>query len=283
MANMTLPTEAEVRAIDTSAFTWDDLLDGLLTTGHASVIKAVCDKMEAGETICISEPFAATGKTAKFVLDNVTGASNLKIVTSDTYVDTYLTTSDYFTNTGNAGNVYKHDSTGSTEIIYNEDGDAISIKMFDVNTDPANPTLRREHTFAGDTVTALGTNDLASHSITWPALSSIKNSSDELLGASSTPDSFNPDVWVIIPWVVNMGYPNFDLDNQKRTFAYIFNKMEAGEVFLITHFNIPNVNTAFWATMNAMTATGKNWSVEYLLNTEADNSGAWQAAVVKKG
>ena len=91
MANMTLPTEAEVRAIDTSAFTWDDLLDGLLTTGHASVIKAVCDKMEAGETICISEPFAATGKTAKFVLDNVTGASNLKIVTSDTYVDTYLT------------------------------------------------------------------------------------------------------------------------------------------------------------------------------------------------
>ena len=48
---MTLPTEAEVRAIDTSAFTWDDLLDGLLSQGQGQVIKAVCDRMEAGETI----------------------------------------------------------------------------------------------------------------------------------------------------------------------------------------------------------------------------------------
>jgi hypothetical protein len=282
MANMTLPTEAEVKAIDTTAFTWDDLLDGLLSKSQASVIKAVGDKMESGETMCIAEPFAATGKTAKFVLDNVTGANNLKIVTSDSYVDTYLTTSDYFTNTGNVGNVYKHDTSGNTEIVFNGDGDATSIKFFDANTDPANPTLRREHTFAGDEITALGTNDLANYEIVWPALSTIKNSSDELLGSSTTADSFNPDVWVIIPWIVNMGYPNFDLDQQKRTFAYIFNKMEAGEVFVITHFHVPNVNNAFWATMNAMTATGKNWSVEYLLNTESDNSGAWQAAAVKK-
>ena len=102
MANMTLPTEAEVRAIDTSGFTWDDLLDGLLTTGQASVIKAVGDKMESGE------------------------------------------------------------------------------------------------------------------------------------------------------------------------------------IMTILHFHVPNVNNAFWATFNAMTATGKLWSVEYVLNTETDNSGPWQAAIVKK-
>ena len=111
MANMTLPTEAEVRAIDTSAFVWDDLLDGLLSQAQGQVIKAVCDRMEAGETICIIEPFQATGKTAKFINDNVTGASNLKIVTSDQYVDTYLTTSEYFKNTGNVANVYKHDTS----------------------------------------------------------------------------------------------------------------------------------------------------------------------------
>ena len=34
MANMTLPNQAEVRAIDETAFTWDDLLDGTLTKSH---------------------------------------------------------------------------------------------------------------------------------------------------------------------------------------------------------------------------------------------------------
>ena len=39
--------------------------------------------MESGEVLNIVEQFAPTGKTAKFVNDNVTGANNLKIVTSD--------------------------------------------------------------------------------------------------------------------------------------------------------------------------------------------------------
>ena len=282
MANMTLPTEAEVRAIDTSAFTWDDLLDGLLSQGQGQVIKAVCDRMEAGETICIAEPFQATGKTAKFILDNVTGADNLNIVTSDQYVDTYLTTSDFYKNTGNVANVYKHDTSASSEIIYNGDGDATHIKFYDANTDPSSPSLLREHDFSQDP-TPLGTNDLSNFSIVWPSLSRIVNHAGDSLGADTTADSFNPDVWNINPWIVNMGYPNFDLDQSKRQVAYIFNKMSAGEVFILNHFHIPNVNNGFWAAMNAMTATGKNWSVEYLLNTESDGSGAWQACAVKKG
>ena len=55
------------------------------------------------------------------------------------------------------------------------------------------------------------------------------------------------------------------------------------KILILNHFHIPNVNNGFWAAMNAMTATGKNWSVEYLLNTESDGSGAWQACAVKKG
>ena len=59
--------------------------------------------------------------------------------------------------------------------------------------------------------------------------------------------------------------------------------MESGEVYVVMNFHMPGVNEAFWSAMNAMTATGKNWSVEYLMNSETDNSGYWQAAVVKKG
>ncbi len=282
MANMTLPTEAEVRAIDSSAFVWDDLLDGLLSQGQGQVLKAVGDRMESGEIMCLVEPFAATGKTAKFVNDNVTDANNLKIATSDQYVDTYLTTSDYFKNTGNVANVYKHDISAATEIVYNGDGDAVKIKYFDANTDPSNPTLLREHEFANDPV-PLGTNDLSNFSIVWPAESRVVNHAGDSIGPDTTANSFDPDVWVLFPWIVNMGYPNFDLDQLKRQFAYIFNKMGSGEVMVVMQFHIPNVNNAFWATFNAMTATGKNWSIEYLLNTESDGSGSWQAAAVKKG
>ena len=98
MANMILPNQAEVRAIDETAFTWDDLLDGTHLKSQGQVIKAVRDRMSLSEVLNIVEQFVPTGKTAKFVNDNVTGANNLKIVTSDQYVDR-RTTSDYFTNT----------------------------------------------------------------------------------------------------------------------------------------------------------------------------------------
>ena len=40
---MTLPTAAEIDAIDDSAFTWDDLLDGTLNETQGKVIKAVVE------------------------------------------------------------------------------------------------------------------------------------------------------------------------------------------------------------------------------------------------
>ena len=43
-----------------------------------------------------------------------------------------------------------------------------------------------------------------------------------------------------------------------------------------------NVNQAFWAAMNPMTLTGKEWTSEWCSNSESDNSGYWQAALIKK-
>ena len=51
--------------------------------------------MESHEVLNIVEQYAPTGKTAKFVNDNVTGASNLKIVTSDPICG-YIHNRDYF-------------------------------------------------------------------------------------------------------------------------------------------------------------------------------------------
>lgn len=281
MANMTLPTEAEVRAIDETAFTWDDLLDGTLSEVQGQVIKAVCDKMASGEVLNLVEQYAATGKTAKFINDNVTGASNLKICTSDQYVDTFLTTSDYFTNTGNAANVYKLDISATSEVVYNEGGDPTHIKYYDTYTDPSNPTLTNTIDLS-ETPTAMSTNEIAALTRVWPATTNPVTHDGTALGSDATAGSFNPDVWIFNPWTPNMGYPALDIWGQTRTYATTFNKMESGEVMVILNFHMPNVNQAFWAAMNPMTLNGKFWTAEYVLNTESDNSGSWQAAIIKK-
>ena len=65
-----LPTEEEIRAIDTADFIWDDIADGTLTMEQAAVLKVFADQMTADQRILLKEPNAGTGKTAKFIIDN---------------------------------------------------------------------------------------------------------------------------------------------------------------------------------------------------------------------
>ena len=65
MTDITLPTETQVRAVDQDAFTWDDLMDGLITESHGAVIKLVTESLDSGAIINISEQYAGTGKTAE--------------------------------------------------------------------------------------------------------------------------------------------------------------------------------------------------------------------------
>ena len=51
MPNITLPTEVERAAVDTSAFTWSDSDPGALTKAHGALIKLICDQLDAGEYV----------------------------------------------------------------------------------------------------------------------------------------------------------------------------------------------------------------------------------------
>lgn len=282
MANMTLPTAAEIDAIDDSAFTWDDLLDGTLSEAQGKVIKAVAEKMTANEVLNLVEPYAATGKTAKFIIDNATNQADLKIVTSDSYVDTFLTTSDYFSNTGNVANVFKLDTSESSEIVYNEAAEAVAVKYYDPYTDPNAEKELKTTIVLADAVPTMTMNEISGLTRAWASESDCVAHDGTKLGSSTTAGTFNPDVWIINPWTPNLGYPDLDIYQQTRMFATIFNKMETGEVMVILNFHIPNVNQAFWAAMNPMTLTGKEWTSEWCSNSESDNSGYWQAALIKK-
>ena len=102
MSDITLPTEAEIQAIDESTFIWDDLLDGILTLEQGKVVKFLTDQVDADEVISIREAYSGTGKTANFVRENATNGNSFKIVTVDQFVDTYPYTGDYFENCENA-------------------------------------------------------------------------------------------------------------------------------------------------------------------------------------
>ena len=276
MTDITLPNETQVRAVDQDAFTWDDLMDGLITESQGAVIKLVVEQLDSDAVINISEQYAGTGKTAKFILDNCTNSSNVKIATADIFTDAYLTTSDYFTNVGNAANVYKLDLSGRNRINLDEGGNPVSVDLLDIWG--ADPTVVIRNTVLADAPVVLGTNDLANKTTDIPK-SVIKNSSDVALAASG---DVKYDAVIYNPWPVSMGQAAHELNSQKETMASLFNNLNSGGAMIITSFMMPSIQEAFWATFNAMTNTGRLWTAEYVLNSEDDNTGFWQEAIVRK-
>ena len=91
MQSITIPSEADIKAIDLDSLVWDDLMDGTLQESMGAAIKAVLDEItETDIVINLAEQNAATGKTAKFIIDNCANAANWKIVSTDMFQDTFF-------------------------------------------------------------------------------------------------------------------------------------------------------------------------------------------------
>lgn len=276
MADINLPTEADVRALDVDTFVWDDLMDGMITEVQGSVIKTVVEQLPAGDTVMISEDMAGTGKTAKFILDNCSNGANVNIVTTDVFSDVYLTTSEYFENVENAPNVYKNDLSGVTRTNFNEGGDAISVDTLDAFGD--DPTVILSTRDLLNSPVVMGVNDLASYQKMIPASHPVNHAGTSL--ADSGYLGF--DACVMFPWPVSRGFPEHELEATKTVMASMFNNLRSGGAMIIFQFHLPMVNVAFWEVFNAMTNTGRFWSAEWVLNSEPDNTGHWQGAIIKK-
>lgn len=278
MANITLPTESQVRDVDANAFIVDDLMDGLITDPQGQVIKLVAESVSANATIHINEINAGTGKTAKFILDNVNNSSNVNIVTTDTFIDTYLTTSDFFDNVGNASNCYKNDISSLTRTNFNEGGTAISVDQLDAFGSNANAILST--VTLSESPTLLGVNDLSNYEHQQIPNTNVVNHANATLASSGNFDE--AELCIFFPWPVSMGFPEHEVNANRKHLASMFNRCPTGGGIIIFNFHLGPVQTAFWDVMNAMKNTGKFWTSEWLLNSETDNSGYWQAAVIKK-
>lgn len=278
MSNITLPNEAAVRAVDQTAFVTDDLMDGLLTDPQGAVIKLMVEELDSGDTINIHEVNGGTGKTAKFIKDNCTNEANVKIVTTDTFVDTYLTTSEFYDNVANASNVYKCDIGPMQRTNFNEGGQAISVDALDTFGANANAILTT--VTLADAPVLLGTNDLANFEHNNIPNTHVVNQAGDSIDSSGNFNSFN--LVIYYPWPVSMGFAEHEKNTARKQIASCFNRIPSGGGMVIMNFHLPFVQTAFWDTMNAMTNTGRFWTAEWVLNSETDDSGYWQAACIRK-
>ena len=276
MQSITIPSEADINAIDTDSLVWDDLMDGTLSEPTAAAIKAVLDQItDTDITINIVEQNAATGKTAKFINDNVANAVNWKIATTDQFTDTFLTTSDFFDNVGNAANVFKNDTSGSTEIEFDEAGNASLFRQLDIHNN--NAVIREiDLTVVPEPI---GVNDLmAENSIVVPN-SYIVNSAGDSLGADGT---FSPQVEIVCTWLVSNGFPVAEANGVRLALIRAYKRLPENGLLIIPFFGIPVVNEAYWDVAQALQLTGSNFESDYISNTEADGSGHWEVCVIKK-
>jgi hypothetical protein len=276
MENITIPSEADINAIDTDSFVWDDLMDGTLTEATASVVKAVLDQVTASDLVVnIVEQNAGTGKTAKFVLDNVASSANWKIVTTDQFVDTFLTTSEFYDNVGNAANAYKNDTSGSMIIDFDEAGNAIGMRQVDIHN---NDEVIRELDLTVDPE-LIGVNDLVNEPVPSVPNTHLVNSADAPLADSG---DFTPDVEILQNWIVSFGFPVAEANGVRLAIVKSLKRLPTNGILILPFFGTPLVNEAYWDAIQALNLTGIMTESEFRCNTEADGSGYWQVAVIKK-
>jgi hypothetical protein len=276
MQSITIPSEADIAAIDTDSLVWDDLMDGTLNESTGACIKAILDEIDSTAiTININEQNAATGKTAKYINDNCANSSNWKIVSTDQFTDTFLTTSEYFENVGNAANVYKNDTSGSTEVEFDEAGNAVVFRQLDIHND--NAVVRTiDLTVAPEPI---GVNDLIAEVFNDVPNSHIVNAAGTALAADG---NYAPHVEIVCTWLVSTGFPIAEANGARLAFIRAFKRLPTNGLLIIPSFGIPTVNEAYWDVAQALQLTGVNFEADYRDNTEADGSGYWNVCVIKK-
>lgn len=276
MQSITIPSEADIAAINTDSLVWDDLMDGTLTESNAAAIKAVLDQFgDEAININVIEQNAATGKTAKFINDNCAGAANWNIVCTDTFQDTFLTTSEFYTNVGNAPNVYKNSTAGSTEVEFDEAGNAVAFKHLDIHND--NAVVREIDLTVSPEI--LGVNDMLSEELALVPNTHIVNHAGESIADSG---DFQAHVTILSTWLLSNGFPVAEANGARLGIARAFKRLPQNGILILPWFNMAVINEAFWDVTHALQLTGGAHESEYRVNTESDLSGAWQVCVIKK-
>lgn len=272
--------EENIRSIDTSNFEWDDLMDGTLTVEQGAVLKHFIDQMTSDQTILLREQLSGTGKTARFILDNISNPDNLpNIIVQDTFVNTFLFCDDFFENVLDHPKVFKNPQP-SPEIIYDMTGNPISTQTTFPNgyvseIDLTNPPPERTQEELGNFY-----ND----SVMDPSM--MINSNGDSYGNSD--DDFKVDLAVYFPFPVSLGFPEHEKDGICVAMATMYNRLKKGGVLLVFDNHFPKVDTSVWKMLEAVCNTNNVFDpyeqgrFSFALNSELDNTGYWKAIAIQR-
>lgn len=305
MPNITLPTEAQRANVDTDSFTWSNSEPGSLTKPHGALLKLIGDQLASGEYVHVISQGRGTGKTPKFLVQNTTNGSDLKIILRDNFSETKpavdaggsvdgnaTTKSNVKVLLGSIDNVYLQDLDGHVSndnfvLTYTNTETSTEIVTLDKSgtCKPFNSMTQEEIDEATSNVVA-----------NFHSKEVILNKDDAKLdgGGSTTVNDINFDCVLVCP-APHMS-PTYldstaDADEQARIEAWlqrdltlgfikVYSKLKVGAVAIWDKINYPRVNAAI-LDGQAHLDPAKYDSVLYN-NTEADYTGAYQSFAIKK-
>lgn len=266
-----LPTEPEIRSIDTSQFVWDDLMDGTITMEQGAVLKSIADQMTPDQTILIKEQLAGTGKTARFILDNCD--SSCKIITQDTFVNTFLYCDDFWENVGHNPLAYQNPQIPN-ELSYNEAGEIIGTTVIypdgtthfiDLTKDPEQ---RADHDLAA-----------AKFDASYLTSKMVNYNGDKI---SETDDDFAVDFTAVFPFPISLGYELHERAGLLANLCTAFNRTKVGGVIAVFDIHYARVNEPLWQMYGIMKNSGKMYEAEYCLSHSPTGEGPWKGVVIKR-
>jgi hypothetical protein len=312
MPNITLPTEAERANVDTNSFTWSNSEPGSLTKPHGALVKLICDQLDAGEYVQVISQGRGTGKTPKFIVENTTNGSDLKIVLRDDFgenkgasvADANKTGSsqaqyDAFINStsranvnvllGSIDNVYLQDLNGSVS----ESGGTYTY----TNTETSTEIASLDRSGACTPFNSMSTEDINTEVgqilADWHTREVILNKdNDKLDGGGARVENY--DVQLVCPAPYMQGAflkPDADADEKARLDAWlqrdftlgflrVWNKVPVGGVAIYDKVHIPRINSAILDAVAHLDAA--TYDSCLYNNTEADYTGAYQSFAIKK-
>jgi hypothetical protein len=273
MTDFVLPTQDTFDAVDSSGYTISDSDSGFLTKEVGSAIKMLADQMPNSEIIHVRSPRTATGKTEKFIIDNIADADAMpKIVTSDFFGNTLLDCTNFFTYTGNHTKVYKN--IFQAPVITN-DSDGVPTQMVIGSVNDGDVTLDLTQDPPSRSSSQLsGMSNLDEQF----NMSTMVNKDDTALGTSS--DNFRPEFVVAMLNPVASAKTAWDSYAAVTLIASCFNNLPDNGVMLVNHVEYSSLNQALWSVLNAQLAAGRTYNISWLSSEGADS--VLDVAVIKR-
>ena len=261
MTDFVLPTQESFDALTTSGYILNDEDPGFLTKEVGGVIKLLADQMASDELIHVRALRTSTGKTEKFIIDNIADwSAGPKIVTSDVFGDVFLDCTGFFAYTGNDDKIFKNTMTmpviaedgdgNPTQITFDDGSDEDPI-VIDLTVDPQ----------------ARNNSQIANHTGSPGNMELMVNSSGTALGANE-PLKNNIQLAIVMPTPITTPVPAWDAFTHSTMFSTIFNSLPVNGVMVVNHTWSPTINAALWGVIDAHIAVGHTLELTWIITDD---------------